>query len=86
MTPWLDTFAKRAELLDALYLLHRETDPLAILRLSATLRELGAHLREQAVREARAAGATWEQIGEASKTSRQQEHRRYAHLEEDEPA
>lgn len=76
---WIDGFTGRDAMLDAWWMLNRATDPLTVLRAAAILRESGAAIREAATRDARAEGASWAQIGDASKTSRQAEHRRYGH-------
>jgi hypothetical protein len=80
---WIDTFELRRQMLDALYTLHHAEDPLLVLRTAATLREIGAAIREKATADARAAGATWAQIAEASRSSRQAEHRKYHHLDDE---
>lgn len=70
-------------MLDALYTLHRTDDPLLVLRAAATLRVVGEELRHHAARDAHDAGATWSEIGEALRMSRQAAHRHFA--EHDEP-
>lgn len=82
---WIEAFDERDKMLDAWWMLNRANEPLTVLRAAAILREVGAKLREQATADARAIGATWAQIGEASKTSRQAEHRRYHQLDDDVP-
>lgn len=82
---WLDSFHRRGEMLDAIYTLLHADEPLLVLRAAATLREIGADIRRLATAAAREQGATWAQIGEASKTSRQQEHRRYGQLDSSSP-
>jgi len=51
----------------------------ALARACRSVREAQARL-EQSVRDARAAGATWSQIGDATGMSRQSAHERWGHL------
>jgi hypothetical protein len=54
--------------------------PLGILRLSDALKVGLRAYESQLVVEARRQGATWEQIGEALGTQKQNAHRRFGHL------
>src|SRR4051794_14237985 len=57
------------------------TDPLTMLRLADNLRLALRQYEEECVYEARRAGATWEEVGEALGTARQNAHRKYGHLD-----
>ena len=77
-TPLVASFDRNDELQDARYVLDHAENPLAVLRALATLRSVLSELRQYATLHARANGHSWAEIAEASKTTRQQEHRKYA--------
>src|SRR3712207_4222281 len=64
---------------DADYL--ARTDPLTMLRLAQATRTALRAYDEDCVAAALAAGATWEEIGQATGMARQNAHRKYRHLE-----
>lgn len=77
--PWLkDHFDDYTAMEDAHYLFYRIDEPLAMLRTMATLRRWGDEINRLAVEDARQAGATWEEIAEAMRRSKQSVHRQYA--------
>ena len=82
--PWIEGQPFEGEMRDALFLLEHAVDPLTVLRAGAILRTIGHTIREQATADARLAGHTWGEIGEANRTSRQAEHRRFAYLDDPE--
>jgi hypothetical protein len=80
MTPeaWIEQQEETTEFADALWALQHAESPLTVLRAIADVREYAISFQDTAVRAAREGGATWEQIAEAMRVSRQAVHRRYA--------
>jgi hypothetical protein len=56
--------------------------PLGILKLGGPLKDALRSYEGQLVAEARKKGATWDQIGEALNTQKQNVHKRFRHVEE----
>ncbi len=59
--------------------------PLGILRLGGPLKDALRDYEAQLVAEARKAGATWDHIGAALNTQKQNVHKRFRHVEEGKP-
>lgn len=75
--PWIEQ-QDIPEFQDALWSLQHAESPLTVIRAAADIREHAIAFVDRAVLSARADGATWEQIAEAMRVSRQAVHRRYA--------
>ena len=76
---WLDDH-EWPELHDAFWSLHHAESALTVLRAIADLRGFTEIVIEAAVKDARKNGATWEEIAEALRLTRQAVHRRFAGL------
>lgn len=85
--PWLsaDRDVDVAAMRDALYTLDHADDPLLILRTMADLRRFGDRITELAVADARASGATWQEIATALRRSRQSVHQSFGPPNDAEP-
>lgn len=75
---WADVYRKDPRWGDAVWLLTHTDNPLVVLRALTDARTLTDTMLVHAVNDARTQGATWEQVADALRVTRQAAHSRFA--------